>query len=195
MLNVRQKHLVKRLIANKLRKRSSKKIGILSDTHKKTAYAIKAIDMLIQNGAEFLIHAGDIVQEDILEYLNQTGKRYIAVYGNNDPHLAHVHNKYHLVQEPYYFKLANTSFKLMHLPYYMTNDAEVVIFGHTHTFEVEYKGETLYINPGEICARKRPRSECVLLEVTPQQFKVEYFTRKVDKEHFELKKEFTFQRE
>lgn len=196
VLNVRQKHLVKRLIRNKTSNISSTsvKIGIISDSHSKTNRAIKAIDMLLSQGAEFFIHAGDIVEKDTLDYLENTGKRYVAVYGNNDAHLFYLHNKYNLVQEPNYFKLANTTFKLMHLPFYLTNDTEVVIFGHTHKFEVEYKGHTLYLNPGEVCARNKDISECVLLEIDPKEFKVNYFTRK-KKENFILSKEFTFQRE
>ncbi len=196
VLNVKQKRLVKRLIRNKTSKisKSSVKIGIISDSHTKTNYAIKAIDMLLDQGAEFFIHAGDIVEEQTLEYLEKTGKRYVAVYGNNDAHLVNVHNQYNLVQEPYYFKLANTSFKLMHLPFYMSNDTDIVIFGHTHDFSVEYKGETLYLNSGEVCARSKPLSECVLLKITPKKFDVKYFTRK-KKEEFELQKEFAFKRD
>ncbi len=195
VLNVRQKHLVKRLIRNKTSKlsKTSVKIGIISDSHTKANRAIKAIDMLLEKGAEFFIHAGDIVEEETLQYLENTGKRYVAVYGNNDAHLVYLHNRYNLVQEPNYFKLASTTFKLMHLPFYMSNDAEVVIFGHTHKFSVEYKGETLYLNPGEVCARNKPLSECVLLEVTPQLFDVKYFTRKKKKE-FTLEKELSFER-
>jgi uncharacterized protein len=194
VLNVKQKRLVKRLTRNRT-STTSVKIGIISDSHTKTARATKAIDMLLEKGVEFFIHAGDIVEEDTLEYLKNTKKHYIAVYGNNDAHLVNVHNKYNLVQEPYYFKLAETSFKLMHLPFYMSNDTDVVIFGHTHKFEVEYKGETLYLNPGEVCARNKPLSECVLLNITPEKFDVQYFTRKKKEENFKLEEKFSFKRD
>lgn len=194
VLNVKQKRLVKRLTRNRT-STTSIKIGIISDSHTKTDRATKAIDMLLEEGVEFFIHAGDIVEEDTLEYLKNTKKRYIAVYGNNDAHLVNVHNKYNLVQEPYYFKLAETSFKLMHLPFYMSNDTDVVIFGHTHKFEVEYKGETLYLNPGEVCARNKPLSECVLLDITPAEFDVKYFTRKKKEDDFKLEEEFSFKRD
>jgi len=60
------------------------KIGILSDTHKKVGRAKKAIDMLLDNGAEFLIHAGDIGKIEILEYFKEISIPYTAVLGNND---------------------------------------------------------------------------------------------------------------
>lgn len=113
------------------------KIGILSDTHKKEGRSQKLINHLKACGAEFLIHAGDIVKPEILEQLKQSGLRYIAVYGNNDAHLVEYHTKYNLVQEPHYFKLGGAKFKLMHLPFYLNADAEIIIFGHTHVFECD----------------------------------------------------------
>jgi putative phosphoesterase len=171
------------------------KIGIISDSHTKVEKAQDAITMLLENGAEFFIHAGDIVDPTTLDILEKCGKKYIAVYGNNDAHLAEYHNRYHLVQEPYYFKLANTKFKLMHLPFYMSSDAEVIIFGHTHTFKVEFVEGTLFINPGEVCARNKPISECILLDVQEDEFIVQYFTQKKKEEKYSVKETFSFQRQ
>jgi putative phosphoesterase len=171
------------------------KIGVLSDTHKKVKKAKSALDMLLQNGAEFIIHAGDIVEKEVLDLLEECGKKYIAVYGNNDAHLVAYHNKYHLVQEPYYFKLANTKFKLMHLPFYMSNDAEVIIFGHTHKFEVEFVNKTLFLNPGEVCARNKPVSECAMLEVLPDEFIVQYYTKKEKEKNYKVEKTFSYKRQ
>jgi len=153
------------------------KIGILSDTHSKVTMAKDAIELLLENGAEFLIHAGDIEEVQTLELLQNCGVRYVAVYGNNDAHLTPFHEKYNLVQEPYYFKLANTKFKLMHLPFYMAPDADIVIFGHTHEFESDFKNGTLFLNSGEVCARSKPVSECAMLEVTEKEFEVTYYTK------------------
>jgi putative phosphoesterase len=170
------------------------KIGLLSDTHKKTAYSRLAVDHLLSEGAEFLIHCGDIGKEETLMQLKESGRRYIAVYGNNDANLVEVHNRYNLVQEPHYFKLAGTKFKLMHLPFYMSADTEVVLFGHTHTFECDYKNTTLYLNPGEVCARSKPVSECAMLEVSPETFRVTHYRRPVDTVRYEAN-HFTFERE
>ena len=169
------------------------KIGVLSDSHSKVNKAKKALDFLIKEGAEFIIHAGDIVEVEMLELLANCGKRYIAVYGNNDAHLVHYHNEYNMVQEPYYFKLADTKFKLMHLPFYMSPDAEVIIFGHTHQFEVEMQKGTLFLNPGESCARNKDLSECALLEVKKNEFLVSYFTKKKKENSFQVK-EYQFPR-
>ena len=173
------------------------KIGIISDTHSKVKKAKRALDVLVKDGAEFIVHAGDIVEVETLELLKNCGLRYVAVYGNNDAHLAQYHSDFNLVQEPYFFKLANTKFKLMHLPFYMSPDADVVIFGHTHTFDSDFKGNTLFLNSGEVCARSKPVSEWAMLEVTKSEFFVTHYTKankddeiketryKYNREHYE----------
>jgi len=170
------------------------KIGILSDTHTKVKKAKEALGILLQNGAEFIIHAGDIVEKEILDLLHNCGKKYIAVYGNNDAPLAIHHNKYNLVQEPYYFKLANTKFKLMHLPFYMSNDAEIIIFGHTHKFQIEFVHGVLFLNPGEACARNKPVSESAMLEVLQNEFIVTYYTKEEKDEAYRVNQTFSYQR-
>ena len=169
------------------------KIGIISDTHSKVKKAQEALDMLLENGAEFIIHAGDIGEYETLELLENCDKRYVAVYGNNDAHLVQYHNKYNLVQEPYYFKLAETTFKLMHLPFYMTPDTEVVISGHTHQFHSDFVKGTLFLNPGESCARNKPISECAMLEVKEKKLKVTYYTKDKNDTMFKSKK-FSYER-
>ncbi len=170
------------------------KIGIFSDTHTKTKLAKKTVAHLISEGAEFFIHAGDICDRRVLEELSECGKRYVAVYGNNDANITKYHNQYNLVQEPYYFKLANTKFKLMHLPFYMAPDSDVVIFGHTHEFECDFKNNTLFLNPGETCARNKNLSECVMLEIVPAFFHVTYYMRPTEDKNFHAQ-HFSFERQ
>ncbi|MEA3228635.1 MAG: YfcE family phosphodiesterase [Campylobacterota bacterium] len=153
------------------------KIGIISDTHRKVKKTKKALAHLIQNGAEFIIHAGDIVEVEILQMLKNSSLDYIAVYGNNDHHLMEHHENFNLVQEPYYFNLAGLKFKLMHLPYYMAPDADVVVFGHTHHFQSEMNSGKLFLNSGEVCARKKPISEFAMLEVLDDKFVVTHYEK------------------
>ena len=161
------------------------KIGIFSDTHKKEGRSQKIISHLKASGAQFLIHAGDIVKVEILEQLKNSGLKYIAVYGNNDAGLVEYHNQYNLVQEPHYFKLSNTTMKLMHLPFYMNADAEIIIFGHTHIAECDFKHKTLFLNPGEACARDEPVSTCMMLEITDTTFYVTHYSRPIGSPTFE----------
>ncbi|MDQ1263935.1 MAG: uncharacterized protein QG559_936 [Campylobacterota bacterium] len=161
------------------------KIGVISDTHRKVKKAKRAIDVLKEEGAEFIVHAGDIVELEVLELLRDSGLRYVAVYGNNDVHLAEFHNDFNLVQEPYFFKLSGLKFKLMHIPFYMLPDADVVIFGHTHKAYVEYINSTLFLNSGEACARDTSISRWSMLEIKEKEFIVTNYSRANKSENIE----------
>ncbi len=156
------------------------KLGILSDTHKKVGRAQKVIDMLVQNGAEYLIHAGDIVKEEVLLSMEATGLPYTAVLGNNDRRLAHLTDRYALFKEPHYFTIGELRVKLMHHPWFLSPDADLVVFGHTHKFSVDCRltGE-LFLNPGEACARNKPVSEAVLLDVRPDAWEIVHCQRRI----------------
>ena len=155
------------------------KIGILSDSHRKPKRAKRAIELLINNGAEFLIHAGDIVEEEVLKILHNSKLPYVAVFGNNDRHLKGLEKEYSLFLEPYYFEIEDLRFKLMHIPVYLVPDVDVVVFGHTHTKYINHSGKALFINPGEVCARNKDISECVMLETTPDKYITTYYYRKI----------------
>ncbi len=169
------------------------KIAVLSDTHTKFPLAKEAVDLLLSHGAQYIIHAGDICEYETIAYIKQTALPYIAVYGNNDAHMVQYHDEFNLHKEPYYFKIKDVKFKLMHLPYYMSPDSDVVIFGHTHIFETAKRGDTLYLNPGEVCAREKPLSECALLEITQSAFLVKYFAKDIRTNEL-FTKEYEFER-
>jgi len=156
------------------------RVGIMSDTHKKLGRAKKAVDLLIDKGAEFIVHAGDIVREELLEYLEEKKIRYVAVLGNNDFHLYSVVDKYELVTEPYYFKLANKTWKLMHYPKYIFPlDTDIIVYGHTHDVDITFNGKNLILNPGEVCARDYGYSTCMTLDVSHDKYVVTLYYRKI----------------
>jgi len=140
------------------------RLGVLSDPHRRSDFQKLAIDKLIDEGVEVLIHAGDFCIEENLELLKNSGLPYVAVFGNNDSHLLGLSAKYNIHKEPYYFKIKDLKVKLMHLPFYLTPDSNLVIFGHTHHFETQKQNGTIFLNPGEICAREKPISEMALLD-------------------------------
>ena len=140
------------------------KIGIISDTHDNVTNTKEAVKKLQKLGISYLIHAGDIGQR-VLEYLDSLDMLTIAVYGNTDRGLdASGLKNVRLHKPPYYFEIAKTTFKLMHEPYFLTPDSDVVVFGHLHKFSCE-KAKSLFLNPGEVCAREKPRIECTLLDL------------------------------
>ena len=160
------------------------KIGILSDSHLKSDYTKEVIDFLKEIKSDYLVHAGDLCVEKNLKLLEESELKYISVFGNNDRYLLDLTSNYNIKQEPYYFKIKDTTFKLMHLPYYLTPDSDVVIFGHTHIFECDYKNNTLYINPGEVCAREKPSIECVQLEIKENEYIISRYFKNINEINF-----------
>jgi len=169
------------------------KIGILSDSHLKSDYTKEVIYFLKSQNCEYLIHAGDLCIEKNLEHLENSGLKYIAVFGNNDRNLFELSSKYNIKQEPYYFKIKETKFKLMHLPYHLTPDTDIVVFGHTHVFESDYKNNTLFVNPGEVCAREKPLIECVQLEIKENEYIIRRYFKKINENLFQ-KEEYNYER-
>lgn len=160
------------------------KIGILSDSHLKSDYTKEVIDFFKNENCEYLIHAGDLCIEKNLELLENSGLKYVVIFGNNDRNLFSLASKYNIKSEPYYFKIKDIKFKLMHLPYYLTPDCDVVIFGHTHIFESDYKNKTLFINPGEVCAREKPLIECVQLGINENEYIITRCFKKINEKNF-----------
>ncbi|MFY9074506.1 YfcE family phosphodiesterase [Malaciobacter mytili] len=169
------------------------KIGILSDSHSRSDYTEIVINHLKEQGAQFLVHAGDLCIEDNLKLLHNSKLVYVTVFGNNDYSLLGLSDKYKIKKEPYYFKIKDITFKLMHLPYYLNSDSNIVIFGHTHEFECSYTNNTLFVNPGEVCARQKPLSECVLLEIKENEYIINYYFRDINTNNFK-KEEYKYER-
>ncbi len=168
------------------------KIGILSDSHHKNDYLKECIEFLKKENCEYLIHAGDICSKDGLDILKDSNLKYIAVFGNNDRDLSQFAQDYNIKKEPYYFKIADSAFKLMHLPFHLSPDTDIIIYGHTHKFDCEYKNKKLFINPGEICAREKPIISCVKLQINPNEYIITRFFKKIDENNF-MKEEFRYE--
>jgi uncharacterized protein len=168
-------------------------IAVLSDSHKKTNLTHEAIEHLKQEGAQYIIHAGDLEIEQNLQLLKNSELPYVSVFGNNDHGLVQYSYLYNINKEPYYFKIQEITFKLMHLPYYMTGDTDIVIYGHTHQFQSEYKNKTLFLNPGEVCARNKNIMESTLLKIYDTKFIVKYFFKSPDETNWGMK-QFIYER-
>ena len=161
------------------------KIGILSDPHRRSDLQKSALEKLLQEGACTLLHAGDFCIEENLRQLEETGLPYAAVFGNNDRSLLPLASFYRIKKEPWYLKIDALTVKLMHLPYYLTPDTDLIVYGHTHRFACEFKGSSLYLNPGELCGRESGQCECALLEYDRGEWKITHLFRPLSSEVWE----------
>ena len=168
------------------------KIAVMSDSHRKTNLTSDAIELLKSKGAKYIIHAGDLEIEENLQLLENSGLLYTSVFGNNDYNLFNLQTKYNINEEPYYFKIKKEKFKLMHIPSHLNADCPIIIYGHTHEFKHQYTNNTLYLNPGEICARNKPLSECVLLEIKDDKYIIDYYFKEVLQDNTWKNKQFIY---
>ncbi len=118
------------------------KIGVISDTHGLIRDEIN----LFLKGCDLIIHAGDMVNEDIILHLRSMSK-VIAVRGNND--YSDKFSNYADFEEV----IVNGHIKICVV--HDINDIEdkitnydIVIHGHTHKPMRRYVSNTLVLNPG-----------------------------------------------
>ncbi len=133
---------------------SAKIVGLISDTHIPTrARQIpKTVFPVFQN-ADFIIHAGDLVELSVIDELEQLAP-VLAVHGNIDgPEIRGKLPKLNSV------RIFDWKIGVMHNPGALfgigkmrdiaaQNGFKVLVYGHTHCANIRWEGETLFVNPG-----------------------------------------------
>lgn len=145
-------------------------IGVISDSHDNIYALRKALNLLVDQGVELVIHLGDIVSpftvklmKDILRDID-----VIVVKGNNDGDLIQLNNlftkyKWILKLEPGLIEVDNRKLYLLH-GYGSVEETiesvnklvesvktDIILYGHTHRYSLEEVNGKLVVNPGEIC--------------------------------------------
>ena len=132
----------------------AKIVGIISDTHIPTrAKCIPEKVLKIFEDADFIIHAGDLVELTVVDELEQLAP-VLAVHGNMDgPEVSGALPKVNSL------KVSDWKIGVMHDPnttfgmgkmreIAKQNGFNVFVYGHTHNSSIKWEGKTLYINPG-----------------------------------------------
>ncbi len=115
-------------------------VGIIADTH---GYLHQEV-MEILDTCDYILHAGDFAEEQILDELRFHANLYV-VRGNSDGWWADY------LAEKQVFRIEGLNFVLIHNRRFAgpeADDADVVVYGHTHHYSAEYVGRTLWLNPG-----------------------------------------------
>lgn len=123
------------------------KVGIISDTH--DVLREEVIDNL--NQCDLIIHAGDICNNHVLERLNRIA-RTVAVRGNNDKENFNI-----LLKEDEIIEVDGKRIYVVHERNNIKIDLEevdIIIYGHSHKYNLEIKDNIIYINPGS-CGKRR----------------------------------------
>lgn len=123
------------------------KLGVISDTHG----LLREEVLKILSTCDYIIHAGDINDEIILEKLRTIGSLFV-VRGNNDK------GKWaDKLPKELYFTIGEINFYMVHNKKDAAKDLEnidVIIFGHSHKYFCDKTKEVLWLNPGS-CGKRR----------------------------------------
>ncbi|MEM2105399.1 MAG: metallophosphoesterase [Candidatus Bathyarchaeia archaeon] len=132
----------------------AKIVGLISDTHIPVrARSLPKRVLEVFEKADFIVHAGDLVDMSVLDELEQLAP-VLAVYGNMDG--PEVRGKLPKINS---FKIFEWKIGVMHDPGALfgmskmreivkQNGFNVLVYGHTHNSSIKWDGELLFINPG-----------------------------------------------
>ncbi|WP_122669665.1 metallophosphoesterase family protein [Pseudomonas syringae] len=125
------------------------KVGVISDTHGLLRpEAIAALE-----GCEAIIHAGDIGSQGIVEQLGAIAPLHI-VRGNNDVDAEWAKP----IADHLRFDIQGWQVLLVHdiadVPALLDDSVKLVVTGHSHNPLIEWRGNTLYLNPGSAGRRR-----------------------------------------
>ncbi len=125
-------------------------IGVISDTHG----LVRPEAIAAMQGAELIIHAGDIGGENIIQKFSEIAPM-MYVRGNTDYcgwSLQHAPEVDVIQHENFHFYAIHILREIDIDP--AAAGFDVVVSGHTHKPLIEYKDNVLYINPGS-CGPRR----------------------------------------
>ena len=140
------------------------KIGVISDTHG----LLREEVLEILRDCDCIFHGGDINNQGVLDALGKIAPVYV-VRGNNDREWAEQlpHDLTVRIEGWKIFMVHNRK-EIENLP----EDADIVIFGHSHKYVQEERDGHLWLNPGS-CGPRRFHQEITMMMVEVENGKLQ----------------------
>jgi len=153
------------------------RIGVISDTHiPDRAAKIPAQVLEAFRGVDLILHAGDLVDSDVLTELKTVCKDVRAVRGNMDhPHVQQslpekqvIDMENHRIGMVHGHGAPNRLIELVS-KIFEKDKVDIIIFGHSHSPVNEKREGILYFNPGSPTEKIfSPYNSYGILEITPE---------------------------
>ncbi len=164
------------------------KICIVSDSHDNRAYLEAAVGAAQSDGAEAVLHCGDVVAPSTLEVIRPFNLPVHVIHGNNSGDMymlgriaSKPANRTHYYGQDAGIELAGKKIFLVHYPHYAeamatTGDWDLVCCGHDHKVDIRSiknlaGNNTWLVNPGTVGGIKAPAT-WVLGDLDAMQFSV-----------------------
>ena len=153
------------------------RIGILSDTHDNLPMVERAVARLNGLSPDLVLHAGDFVSPFVIPRLARLSCPCIGVFGNNDGDRALLAAKAREsgnVEIRGCFTVRQADGRSIALLHGHEPDSlgeivgagifDVVVYGHSHGPAISLRGDTLVVNPGEVCGYLTGKGTIAVLE-------------------------------
>ena len=150
-------------------------IGVTGDTHNNPKNIKKICSIFNQNGADLVLHTGDISLPKSLSAFKDLKCPLIAVLGNNDIEeekglkLAAKEFACEIFDEPHSIKLNNKNISLLHHPDLINQDMiiknDFILHGHTHRYRLEENNNCIIFNPGECAGFMEGKNQVGLIDL------------------------------
>jgi len=163
----------------------------MSDTHDHLPLVDKAVKKLFDEGVELVLHAGDYISPFVIPHFKPFKGKFIGVFGNNDGDhelLKMRFAEFGLEIRGVFaeIKIDNIRIALLHggepggppgaselLKSLISAEChDVIIHGHVHDAKAYRKGNTLIINPGEVCGYLTQKPSVAILNTKSMDVKI-----------------------
>ncbi|MEM0267869.1 MAG: metallophosphoesterase [Candidatus Korarchaeum sp.] len=154
-------------------------LGLISDSHDDVESLERVLELFQRFGIDELIHLGDLISPFSLDPILSSGIPFRILRGNNDaevlPALRSVEGGGTYYQSPVEVDLDGAKLLLFHgfgdseltkftaVSLASSGRFDFVLYGHTHEVHIEEIGDTLVVNPGELCGKLSGRRTAALL--------------------------------
>ena len=156
----------------------------MSDSHDNIHKVGSAVKFFNEINVSLVLHAGDFVSPFVPKWFKELRCKMIGVFGNNEnersllierfKELGHEIRGYFTI-----IKVEGRRIALLHgherdLLEFVTNCNyfDFVIYGHTHEKEIRKIGNSLVINPGEVCGYLSGEATVAVLDVGKREVRI-----------------------
>jgi len=138
-------------------------IGMISDTHDNLPLIRRAVDQLNRAEVSLVLHAGDIISPFVPRSFSDLKAPMIAIYGNNDAERESLRRRFAEIGKEVRGSFAEVEAGGMRVALTHGDELDLlhslirsqfyhlIVCGHTHEAKSFISGETLIVNPGEVC--------------------------------------------
>jgi putative phosphoesterase len=160
-------------------------IGAISDSHDNLPQIEKAVQALNNQKVGLVFHAGDYVAGFTIPKFKALNCKLIGVLGNNDGDHellkkrfsettnCTIHDRFTTETiEGYRVALLHGHETELLNAIIDSESFDAVIHGHSHNLNIERKGKTLSINPGELCGYLTGKSTLAILDIDKKEAKI-----------------------